>query len=91
MDENGNVKLEYFEKDKLKCTVPESHGVMLSMNSKGVNNVSSGNTGDVTKNVEKLSKIGVKTSQASRTPSVHDNQPSARGNKISSIPKSSFK
>jgi hypothetical protein len=34
MDENGNVKLEYFEKDKLMYTIPESNLAMLSMNNK---------------------------------------------------------
>lgn len=71
MDENGNVKLEYFEKDKLMFTIPESHVAMLSMNNKiNTNSNTASNTTDV-KNIEKLPKISAKNSQLSRAPSIH--------------------
>ncbi len=65
MDENGNVKLEYFEKDKLLYTIPESHAVMLSMNHKITTNNTNTNTNSTAdlKNTEKLPKISAKNNQ----------------------------
>ena len=62
MDENGNVKLEYFDKDKLLYTIPESHAAMLSMNHKIATNITNNNTNSTAdlKNIEKLPKISAK-------------------------------
>jgi hypothetical protein len=57
MDENGNVKLEFFEKDKLTCTIPESHLAMLSMNSKVV---AQNHTSNELKPAERLPKLSTK-------------------------------